>query len=323
MKLTYCLQKRKRPLDFAPDPTIRFEFCDHEARRYVLTIAKDTAVSNPDIARLTVLAFAFSVTAACSGSSGSAGDAGPDSGAAPTLSFSASPTTVQPGGSSTLTWTSARASACEASGAWSGNRPTSGSAEVGPIDADRVFRLSCSGSGGGVTREVTVAVSDGNGPRISLSADPEQVAVGASSTLNWSVSAADSCTATGGWSGERALSGSAGTGPLQQTTSFGLSCSGPGGNALRSVSVEVLDKTLRWRAPTQNVDGTPITDLGGYVVYWGTQSRNYTSSHRIEDPAVTEWEADIAPNTYYFALTAFDGDGNESGYSNEVRKIIP
>jgi len=87
--------------------------------------------------------------------------------------------------------------------------------------------------------------------------------------------------------------------------------------------VEVLDKILRWRAPTQNVDGSPLTDLAGYNVYWGTESRVYQGVHTIDDPAVTQWEADLPPGSYYFALTAFDADRSESGYSNEVIKTIP
>jgi hypothetical protein len=260
--------------------------------------------------------------AACSGSSGgSGGGSDPDGSNAPGLSLSASPTSVSPGGFTTLTWSATRATSCEASGAWSGSRAVSGSQQVGPINSEQQYRMSCSGSGGGVSRQVTVSLSGGS-PTISLQAEPQQIAEGDSSTLTWSVTGATSCTANGGWSGSRPLSGTFGTGPLTSTTSFGLSCSGDGGNALQSVSVEVLDKWLRWQAPTQNVDGTPITDLAGYVVYWGTQSGSYTGNHRIDDPAVTEWEADIAPGDYYFALTAFDAAGNESDYSNEVRKRI-
>ncbi len=33
--------------------------------------------------------------------------------------------------------------------------------------------------------------------------------------------------------------------------------------------------TLSWTPPTQNTDGSPLTDLAGYRVYWGTSSGNY------------------------------------------------
>jgi hypothetical protein len=89
------------------------------------------------------------------------------------------------------------------------------------------------------------------------------------------------------------------------------------------VTVQVVDRVLRWQAPTQNVDGSPLTDLSGYVIYWGTSSRNYIGSYTINSPTTTEWEATVPAGSYYFAMTAFDSENNESGYSNEVLKIIP
>jgi len=158
---------------------------------------------------------------------------------------------------------------------------------------------------------------------VSLSADPEQIGENDAATLTWSAQGANECSASGGWSGSRPPSGTFETGPLAETTTYSLACTNGSENALASVTVEVLDKMIRWQAPTQNEDGTPLDDLDGYVVYWGTQSRDYTSSFTIDLPSTTEWEADIAPGSYYFALTAFDADGNESSYSNELRKDIP
>lgn len=275
------------------------------------------------------------LTAALVGCSGSSGGSGggenrkpggttdPQDATAATLSFSASAASVEPGDSTTLTWRTSNVRTCDASGAWSGSRATSGSATVGPLNEDATFRLSCSGEGGGVTRQVTVVVDEGTGPRVRLSADPEQVGVNGRSTLRWSSREVENCSASGGWGGTRALDGSFDTGPLAVSTSYTLSCTGPAGNALAAITVEVLDKTLRWQAPTQNVDGSPLNDLAGYVIYWGHESRTYLANHTINDPDVTEWVADIPPGQYFFALTALDADGHESGYSNEVRKTIP
>ena len=261
----------------------------------------------------------------CSGSS-SAVDAAhsPNSGGAPapTLQLSAAPATVAPGGYSLLTWDAGQAQGCEASGGWSGSRSASGSETVGPVDSETVFRLSCSGEGGGVSRQVALAVESGATPSVSLRAEPEQVPVNGTTTLIWSAPEGMECSATGGWSGSQGTSGSFTTTPLAQSVSFGLTCSGADGNALASVNVEVLDKTLRWQAPTQNDDGSPLGGLGGYVVYWGTESGSYSASHKIEDASVTEWKAEIASGSYFFALTAFDRQGNESDYSNEIRKSI-
>lgn len=240
---------------------------------------------------------------------------------APSLSLSASSTTVAAGQTVRLTWQSSNVSQCQASGGWTGSRPVSGSQTVGPIDSSAEFSLNCSGSGDGVSRRVVVSVADGT--NISLRADPSKIAVNGTTTLTWSAPGAESCTADGGWSGNKSASGTTRVGPLTASTSYQLTCSGSGGNGLTSVRVEVLDKTIRWQAPTQNVDGSPLTDLAGYVIYWGEQSRRYESSVVIDSAATTRWVADISPGTYYFALTAVDLEGNESGYSGELQKTIP
>lgn len=277
--------------------------------------------------------FLACLLAACSGSSGGRNSPPPstdpdDSGSppadpAPTLTLSASPTVVPAGGDVTLSWQSEHADGCDASGGWNGSRSTSGSASVGPIDADTVFRLSCSGAGGGVTREVTVRVGDENDVTVDLTATRTQIGVDESTTLSWSSQGATGCSASGGWSGDRPLSGSFETGPLAESTTFSLTCSNGPENALASVTVDVFDKTIRWQPPEYNEDGTPANDLAGYVIYWGNSSRSYTGSYRINSASTTSWEADITPGTYYFAMTAFDSEGNESDYSNELLKIIP
>ncbi len=83
--------------------------------------------------------------------------------------------------------------------------------------------------------------------------------------------------------------------------------------------------TLSWQAPTENVDGSPLTDLASYVIYFGRASRNYTGNLAVTDGATTNWGfsipvADENDDRWFFAMTAIDGGGNESAYSNEVIK---
>ena len=79
---------------------------------------------------------------------------------APTVSLSANPTSVASGASSTLSWSSANATSCTASGAWSGTKPTSGSASTGNLTAAaNTFVLSCSGPGGTTSQLATVMVN--------------------------------------------------------------------------------------------------------------------------------------------------------------------
>jgi hypothetical protein len=271
------------------------------------------------------LILAIAVLVAACGGGGSGGEAAPQANQAPapSLSLSANPTSVPSGATTTLSWTSNNATSCSASGAWSGNRATSGNFTSGALTTDSTFTLSCNGAGGGVVARVTVSVTANNpiSPSARLTASPQGVPLNGSTTLNWTSSNVDTCTASGGWSGAKATSGSEQSAPIAQDQTYRLSCSGPNGNALAMVTVGVRRAVLTWTAPTQNVDGSPLTNLGGYKVYWGTRSRTYGTPATV-NAGVTTYTLDLAPGTYYFALTAFDATGAESSYTNEVGKTV-
>jgi hypothetical protein len=74
--------------------------------------------------------------------------------------------------------------------------------------------------------------------------------------------------------------------------------------------------TLAW-------DPNQESDLAGYNVYWGAQSRNY--EHRVDVGLDTTYTVSGLQDggTYYFAVTACDGAGNESSYSQELAYIVP
>src|SRR3989344_3037698 len=78
---------------------------------------------------------------------------------APTVSLSASATSVNSGGSSTLTWSSTNATSCTASGAWSGTKATGGSQTLTNLISTGTYTLSCTGSGGTTVQSVTIAIT--------------------------------------------------------------------------------------------------------------------------------------------------------------------
>lgn len=78
-----------------------------------------------------------------------------------------------------------------------------------------------------------------NTPALSFTADNTTVSSGSSVTLSWSASNADSCTASGAWSGDKIVSGSEMTSSLTTDSTFQLSCSGSGGTVARTVTVVV------------------------------------------------------------------------------------
>ncbi|MEL7185810.1 MAG: putative Ig domain-containing protein [Pseudomonadota bacterium] len=82
--------------------------------------------------------------------------------------------------------------------------------------------------------------------------------------------------------------------------------------------------TLDWTAPTLNEDGTTLTDLAGYNLYWGTSVGNYPNSVSIGNPSVTTYTVDnLSPGTYYFVATAINSADEESNYSGVATKIVP
>jgi hypothetical protein len=82
--------------------------------------------------------------------------------------------------------------------------------------------------------------------------------------------------------------------------------------------------TLSWMPPTQNADGSPLTDLAGYRVHWGNQSRGYTGSATISNPGITRFVVEgLGSGQYYFAITALNAKAVESEHSNELSTRIP
>jgi hypothetical protein len=94
-----------------------------------------------------------------------------------------------------------------------------------------------------------------------------------------------------------------------------------------SISVEAISlgsATLSWTAPTQNEDGTTLTDLAGYKLYWGTTPGSYTESVTIDNPSVLTYVVEnLAPGTYEFVATSFNTSGVESRYSGAATKLVP
>lgn len=80
--------------------------------------------------------------------------------------------------------------------------------------------------------------------------------------------------------------------------------------------------TLSWTAPTTNSDGTALTDLSGYKVYYGTTSGVYSSSVDAGNVMSYQLTGLTDGATYYFAVTAYDTSGNQSVYSSEVSKTL-
>ena len=74
--------------------------------------------------------------------------------------------------------------------------------------------------------------------------------------------------------------------------------------------------TLAWDPNTES-------DLAGYRVHYGTASGSYTVHTDVHNVTTYTVTGLTAGQTYYFAATAYDASGNESGYSNPVSYAVP
>jgi hypothetical protein len=81
--------------------------------------------------------------------------------------------------------------------------------------------------------------------------------------------------------------------------------------------------TLNWTPPTENTDGTPLTNLAGYDIHYGTASGDYTQSLPVSNPGLATYVVDnLGPGTYYFSISAVNSAGAESPLSSEVSMTV-
>lgn len=137
-----------------------------------------------------------------------------------------------------------------------------------------------SGSDGAtsVQNSVTAGVA-----RVELVSDALTVDYNGSITLNWTTSQVQDCVALGDWSGNKIVSGSETVSALTTDSQFTLTCNGSGGTVMKTVNVTVTQigngtALFSWMPPTQNTDGSSLTDLAGYKIWYGTSPGNYSDT---------------------------------------------
>jgi hypothetical protein len=81
--------------------------------------------------------------------------------------------------------------------------------------------------------------------------------------------------------------------------------------------------TVGWVIPTTNSDGTPLTNLGGFRIYYGTSANSMTKVAEIANAGVSTYVvSNLSPATWYFAIKSYTSAGVESAISNVASKTI-
>jgi len=83
--------------------------------------------------------------------------------------------------------------------------------------------------------------------------------------------------------------------------------------------------TVSWIAPTEREDGTPLNNLAGFKVFYGQSQTQLSEVVVLNNPGLATYVVDSLQeqSTWYFAMSAFDGDGRESARSAVASKTFP
>ena len=99
---------------------------------------------------------------------------------------------------------------------------------------------------------------------------------------------------------------------------------GGGGSSISSASGSPTagGVIITWTPPTLNIDGSPLTDLAGYKIYYGPTNGDYTEGS-VNVGLTASYDTNTLPSGYYcFVVVSYDFSGNESPYSGELCKNL-
>jgi hypothetical protein len=110
---------------------------------------------------------------------------------------------------------------------------------------------------------------------------------------------------------------------VQISVSDGVSTAALAPFDISVVAVATGSAILSWTPPLQNTDGSSLTNLAGYRVYFGTAPGDYPNSIGITSPGLSSYVVEqLTAGTWYFVLTAVNSAGQESAFSNAGSKQI-
>lgn len=155
-------------------------------------------------------------------------------------------------------------------------------------------------------------------PRVILTAQPATIDSGSSTQLTWSSINAETCDAAGAWSGVKPLEGGQQSQILDTTTTFSLTCTGPGGTATQSAQVTVTAPTIPL-PPTIAFNASPTT-----VAYNAASTLTWSTTDAASCIASGSWIGAQATSgsltlssltssgTYILTCTGVGGSTNQS-----------
>jgi Fibronectin type III domain len=167
------------------------------------------------------------------------------------------------------------------------------------VGAVAALGFALSGCGGSGTSGSTSAAAAGQGSTTSTA--PAQSTSGGSGASTGSTTSAS--TTPGG------------------STSTGKTGSGSTGSTPPTASVDSV--TINWTPPTENTNGSALTNLAGYNIHYGTSSGSLTKTISISNPGIATYVvSNLTAGKYYFAVAAVNSAGTESPLSAQVSATV-
>src|SRR5580658_1315619 len=170
-----------------------------------------------------------------------------------------------------------------------------------------------SGSETGEYSGIQISATDGSNTAIlpsfaiRVTAPSALVASGSSSTTTPASSSTAQSSSSGG-----STTSSSGAGSTGSTSSSSSGSTGTSTASSDTVSVS-------WQAPTENTNGSAITNLAGYTIYFGTSASSMTQQVNIATVGeLTYVISNLGPGTWYFEVVAVNTAGVSSAPSSVV-----
>src|SRR5581483_9286649 len=207
--------------------------------------------------------------------------------------------------------------------------------------------LCVTGCGGGSTQDASTATTTAPGTTgstqptaLSVTGSPASSAVvGTPYSFSPSVNAPTGSTLTysiqnkPAWasfdSGSGTLSGTPDAASVGTYSNIVISASnGSASASLSAFSITVTEvtsgtATVSWSIPTTNSDGSPLKDLAGFKVYYGTSASSLTQVVQLTNSTLLTYVITNLPaGTWYFGVKSYTSAGTESSISNIGSKTI-
>ncbi len=199
--------------------------------------------------------------------------------------------------------------------------------DVSPVSTANAAATAQSNS---VTTPASVRLSGTPAASVTVgSAYQFQPTIAAGGTITFSVHGQPTWmafnTATGALTGTPTASEEGSTAPITITGSNGTTSAsiGPFIVQVKAPAASSGSATLYWIPPTKNTNGSPITNLAGYHIYYGTSTNAMTTTVTVEGgSSATYTITGLNAGTYYFSVVAYNTEGVDSPDSNVESKTI-